>query len=135
MKKYYKVVLEGIDKTGKDLIKEYIRKLSKGKYTSTARGVMSLIAYADLYKRNYKYDLESEKNTLHVLLTVDKEDWEVRCALEKEPPINYTENILTFNKAKEFMLSNGIKVVSFNTSVTTPYKIALNIIEILNSLE
>jgi hypothetical protein len=134
MIKYYKVVLDGIDKTGKDKIREYVRSLSRGRYTCSARGIMSLLAYSKLYERNYKYDLSNEKNTINVLLDVQKEDWEIRCKLTQEPLINFEQNRMAFQYSREELLKNELIVLEYNTTLYTPYYIALDIIKKMDKL-
>lgn len=132
--KYYRIILEGIDKTGKDQIREYIRKLSNGKYTCSARGFVSLMAYSDLYNRNYKYDIQQEKNTIIVYLTVNKEDWEIRCKINNEPVIDYEKNKESFDKIINKLRKNDFKILEYDTSLWPPYQIAKEVIRVLDSI-
>ena len=61
--KHYLIELDGIDKTGKDTIERYIAYLGKFKYVVNVRGVLSQLAYAELYNRDYDYDLSVDKNS------------------------------------------------------------------------
>ena len=74
----YRVYLDGIDKSGKDLICSYITELGRYKYLVKSRGIMSMIVYSRLNNREYEYDLTNEKNVINILLTVDYFDWKVR---------------------------------------------------------
>ena len=132
--KYYSVCLEGIDKTGKDTIWKYVDYISGGNLVINSRGVVSQIAYNELYNRNSTYDLEQQANILHVLLTVDKPDWEIRCKITKEPKIPYEENVEVFEKAFKLIEDNGFPAMRFNTSEMTPYQIAIKIVEKINKL-
>ena len=131
---YYRIILEGIDKTGKDQIREYIRKLSNGKYTCSARGFVSLMAYSNLYNRDYKYDIQQETNTIIVYLTVDKEDWEVRCKINNEPAIDYEKNKEAFEEVINKLRKDKFRILEYDTSIWPPYQIAKQVIEIVDSI-
>lgn len=132
--KYYQIVLDGIDKTGKDLIRSYIFYLGQGRYICIARGLASMRVYSKLYKRNYQYDEESQKYTVNVLLTVDKDDWTVRCKHVNESLTNYERETQMFNEAFEEMRKQGLKTLGYNTSHRTPYDIAKSILEYMEKL-
>lgn len=141
--KVFNIELDGIDKCGKDSVRPYVFYLEPGKYLCRARGLISQIAYAKLYKRNINWDaIDYVKNTLFVLLEVDKQDWEIRCKLTNEPNTGFTYDEMT--QAFEFALyalekrfnvpENQILVL--NTSMYTPYTIASKItmrLEYLNN--
>ncbi|HOY90892.1 MAG TPA: hypothetical protein PK891_04175, partial [Bacteroidales bacterium] len=82
----YIIEIEGIDKTGKDLIKAYITQLSNYKYIVQSRGLLSNMVYAEKYSRDYDYTLMYRP--IVVYLDVDEEDRHVRCLISNEPPIN-----------------------------------------------
>ena len=46
------IILEGIDKTGKDTIQQYIYRLKKGRYAVYNRGNISNAAYDKIFNRN-----------------------------------------------------------------------------------
>ena len=128
----YQIFIDGIDKTGKDLIRSYIFYLGKGRYICVARGIMSMQVYSKIYDRKYEYDIEPQKNVMNVLLEVDKEDWEVRCKASNEQLTDYEAETSEFEKAYENLKSKGCNVLKFNTSLNTPYCIAM---AILNEME
>lgn len=132
----YVVVLDGIDKTGKDLIAHYVFELSGKRYIAIPRGIISMIAYDKIYNRGIKYDLEAEKNApvLNVLLTVNKDDWEIRCKVNNEPAIDYDEHHKAFIEATSQLMHAGILVRSYNTSDMTPVNIAKNIVAFMHSI-
>lgn len=130
--KYQTICLEGIDKCGKDLIAQYIIKLCEGKYIVNCRGIISQIAYNNLYNRCYKYDISQERNVLYIRLDVDKKDWELRCKLDNEPKIDYYENVRVFENA--YNECSELTMLRFNTSFNTPYSIALNILDAIEKL-
>jgi len=125
--RYYEVVLDGIDKTGKDLISHYVFLLSKKRYLCRSRGIMSMIAYNYVYGRPYVYDL-NEKRTLNVLLTVDKEDWKIRCDANNEPLIDFETDSAEFERAYKILNDYGFETLRFDTSAETPYQIAKQIV-------
>ena len=94
--KVFNIELDGIDKCGKDSVRPYVFYLEPGKYLCRARGLISQIAYAKLYKRNIEWDgTDYAKNTLFVLLEVNKHDWEIRCKLTNEPNTGFTYEEMT----------------------------------------
>jgi hypothetical protein len=127
--KYEQICFDGIDKAGKELIRNYVNILGNYYYILNDRGLISNIAYAKLYNRQYTYDLSKYKDILFVCLTVDKEDWKVRCKLTNEPKIDYEKNVEVYQDTIKFLKANGIKIVEYNTSEMTPYSIAKQIIQ------
>lgn len=139
--KVFNIELDGIDKCGKDSVRPYVFYLEPGKYLCRARGLISQIAYAKLYKRNIDWDaITYAKNTLFVLLKVDKQDWEIRCKLTNEPNTGFTyeEMSIAFFRAtlelqKRFNVTSE-QIMQFNTSNMPPYYIAKCICDRLKSL-
>ena len=132
--KYYSICIDGIDKTGKDTLLGFIDQLSNHKYIINVRGMMSQIAYADLYKRDFNYDLVPQQHILNVLLTVDYDDWKTRCKLTREPAIDYESNCKVFEDAYSTLEKAGLPVVKYNTTVMTPYMIAKCILAVMDNL-
>lgn len=129
--KVFNIELDGIDKCGKDSIRPYVFYLEPGKYLCRARGLISQIAYAKLYKRNIEWDgADYAKNTLFVLLEVNKHDWEIRCKLTNEPNTGFTYKEMTqafklaLYELKERFDVPENHILVFNTSEYTPYAIA-----------
>lgn len=129
--KVFNIELDGIDKCGKDSVRPYIFYLEPGKYLCRARGLISQIAYAKLYKRDIEWDgTDYAKNTLFVLLEVDKHDWEIRCKLTNEPNTGFTYEemtqafMLALYEVKERFNVPENQILVFNTSEYTPYTIA-----------
>lgn len=130
----FQIFLDGIDKTGKDLIRSYIFYLGKGRYICVARGIVSMQVYAELYDRPYKYDIATQENVLNVLLTVNKEDWEIRCKAANEPLTDYDKESKMFKDKFDELAAKGYNVLRFNTSIITPYNIAKMIINHMEKL-
>lgn len=129
--KVFNIELDGIDKCGKDSVRPYVFYLEPGKYLCRARGLISQIAYAKLYKRNIEWDgADYAKNTLFVLLEVDKQDWEIRCKLTNEPNTGFTYEEMTqafklaLYELKERFDVPENHILVFNTSEYTAYAIA-----------
>lgn len=135
---YYKIVIDGIDKTGKDLIKSYIWYLGKKKYLCYARGLISEIAYANLYGRELEYiaNKRAEEKTIYVYLTVNKEDWEIRCKTTNEPTILFETNCEIFEDTVKDLQKKGIikHFLTFNTSDIPPYRVAQAIVAYADEL-
>lgn len=129
--KVFNIELDGIDKCGKDSVRPYVFYLEPGKYLCRARGLISQIAYAKLYKRNIEWDgADYAKNTLFVLLEVNKHDWEIRCKLTNEPNTGFTYEEMTqafklalYELKERFNIPEN-QILVFNTSEYTPYAIA-----------
>ena len=130
--KYYTVFLDGIDKTGKDTIRQYVWRLNKS-LNVFCRGYISLEVYNRLYKRNVAYELPYE-NALYVLLTVNHNDWTIRCEMTDEPVIDFLQHSTEFQVVFEQLKMNGYKTMSFNTSEMTPYQIAEQIVAYIDEL-
>ena len=135
MLNFYCISVEGIDKTGKELIRKYLDILGKHKYVLMDRGIISNVAYAKLWHRPYSYELSVFKDWLFVYLTTDKEDWEVRCKLTNEPKIDYDLNKSIFDETVNEFVKLGFQTLTFNTSQMTPYSIAKAIITYMESYE
>lgn len=126
--KYYRIAIDGIDKSGKDVIQPYMYYLADAKYLCRTRGIISILVYNKMYNRENEYDYEeAEKLTLNVLLTVNKEDWEMRCKIAEEPYINYEVHSAAFNEVYEELKAKNLPVLTFNTSEMTPFQIAKEI--------
>lgn len=125
----YIIEIEGIDKTGKDLVKAYITLLSDYKYIVQSRGLLSNMVYAEKYGRDYDYSLVYRP--IVVYLDVDEEDRRVRCTLTNEPNINADADKRLFNKYKTKLRESGITIYEFNTTRQTPYQIATQVLELI----
>lgn len=130
--KYYTIVLDGIDKSGKDTIARYIWLLDN-RLKTVVRGWPSLYAYNKKYNRNTDYELPY-KNALYVKLNVNYEDWKIRCDITNEPKIDYQFDKELFAEAFHVLQSNGYNVVAYNTTEDTAYTIALAIVNKMKSL-
>lgn len=130
--KYYTVVLDGIDKTGKDTIAGFIWRLDK-RLNILVRGWPSLVVYNEKFKRNTDYAMPY-KDALYVHLLVDEEDWKIRCSMTNEKKIDYEADSKMFDSAFNILDNYGYKVMTANTSRITPYQIAQAIVEVIKQL-
>lgn len=147
--KIFNVEFDGIDKTGKDYIANQMKSVSPNIYCVKSRGLMSQIAYGKLYNRNIEYEVTNGyiENTLFILLTVDEDDWNVRCDLsgeheknkyrtDLEDEVKYESNskvfVDTYNDLKsKYSPSHFMR---FNTSEITPIKIIKEVVKRLEKL-
>lgn len=132
--KYYTIVLEGIDKCGKDTIGKYLFALDGGKYLHITRGIMSVIAYNKLYNRDFDYDLSDERRNVFVNLLCDEEDWKIRCKITNEPKIDYKQNCEAFEYAKNVLKEADCFVIDINTSEMSIYDAATMILNFMEEL-
>lgn len=132
-----RIEIEGVDKTGKDLIVGYIDRLSNRRYVVNARGLLSMMVYSDIYNRGYDYskELEDNKNTLVVYLKADIEDLQIRHKLSNEPKIDIERDMKVFDDYVEVFLEKGIRVLKFDTSKETPYSIAKAVLDYIDTVE
>lgn len=130
---YTRIDIEGVDKTGKDTICQYVNILSNYKYIINTRGILSQIVYNELYNRNADYNkcMFDNDHTLIVYLTANLEDLETRFKLTGETRLPLQEHIDVFNKARNMLRDNGIKVIQYDTSEDTPFTIAKDIIDFM----
>jgi hypothetical protein len=130
----HNIAFEGMDKTGKDIIYQYVKYLGNCQYILMDRGIISNVTYARIYNRNYNYDINQFKDWLLVYLYCDENDWNIRCKLSNEPKINYQEHLKEFNNTVDYFKNNNFNVLTINTSHITPYDAALLILKEINHL-
>lgn len=133
-KEFYCISFEGIDKSGKEIVKKYVDILGKHRYVLMDRGIISNRAYSRLYSRDYDYDVSIFKKWIFIYLTCDKDDWNIRCKLNNEAPINYDEHRHLFDREVMQMKQDGFIVLEYNTSEKTPYMIAMDILQNIDNL-
>lgn len=135
--KNWLIQIEGIDKTGKDLLVGYLQQYSDFKYVPYSRGIVSLLVYTEKYKRNYKYDLSSiiTKDWVFVYLDYDVEDIKIRHKLTNHDFMQYMDDYELFEKYLKQIESLGCKVLRYNVSKQTYIEITKDIIKKLEKLE
>ena len=126
------IILEGVDKTGKDTLVQYIDKICNHKYAVYQRGNISNNAYAKIFNRKI-YNYNMYHNVLYVLLTADIEDLKIRFKITNEPNIDIKTHLEVFEDTFTEM-TKGCYTVKYNTSELTPYKIAKSIVDLVDNI-
>ena len=129
--RYYTVILEGIDKTGKDTIRQYVWQMNKS-LNVFCRGYISLEVYNQKFNRGKSYSAPY-KDALYVLLTAEKDDWQIRCNISNEPVIDYENDSKLFRDVYN-SLDNTYAKMEVNTTCCTAFQIACQIIHKIDEL-
>jgi hypothetical protein len=148
--KVFSLEFDGMVKCGKDTVMKQVFSYEPNTYITNARGLLSQIAYAKLFNRDAEYKVEKGylDNTLFVLLTVDEDDWNVRCDLthehqlnalrsDVEAPITWKSSNDAFEYAYDYLKSiynDDRHFMKFNTSHTTPINIIKAVIDRMKEL-
>lgn len=129
------IVIEGIDKTGKDLLVKYLSKMCNYRYDVHARGQISNVVYDKLFNRGMFNSTDGllHDNTLYVLLEADEDDLMIRHDITNEKQINIPKHIEAFRNVFNEMTLNYYNI-TYNTSTTTPYLIAKWILDYVNEI-
>ena len=126
------IILEGVDKTGKDTLVQYIDKVCNHKYAVYQRGNISNNAYAKIFNRQ-TYNYNMSHNALYVLLTADVEDLKIRFKITNEPNIDIKTHLEVFEDTFTEMTKDCC-TAKYNTSELTPYKIAKSIVDLVDNI-
>ena len=126
------IILEGVDKTGKDTLVQYIDKVCNHKYAVYQRGNISNNAYAKIFNRQ-TYNYNMSHNALYVLLSADAEDLKIRFKITNEPNIDIKTHLEVFEDTFAEM-TKGCYTAKYNTSELTPYKIAKSIVDFVDNI-
>ena len=134
--KYYVVSLDGCDKTGKTSLVQYLARLSSYTLNILDRGPITNIVWNRIQNRDVVYDLDMWKSTLFVRLTVNIEDWKIRCKVHNEPPMPESFHFMTnaYDTVFEEFRQKGFQTMTFNTSQMTQWEISNAIIKKLDEL-
>ena len=127
----YLIEVEGIDKAGKNLVTEYIIRLSEYRHTVHSRGLLSNMVYSKKFGRGYSY---YNYKPIIIYLDVDEIDRLVRCKLTNEPVIDSSLDRSLFEQYIKQLESEGNIVFRYNSSYMTPYQIALDVLDKLDKL-
>jgi hypothetical protein len=122
------IVLEGIDKTGKDTIQQYIYRFYKGRYAVYNRGNISNAAYDKIFNRNEYIDRDLPTNFLYVLLTVEPHDLKIRFEMTNEPKLDNLDLHDKVFRDVFYKMTENHHRLEFDTTNTTAYNIAKEII-------
>lgn len=130
------VVIEGVDRVGKDSIGSYIDRLSNRLLPIGNRNVLSTIVYAKKYNREIDPDyLECminnyrDSGTLTILLVADVNDLKLRGEITGEQEVDYDGDQQRFmEEAMTLMSDYNIPLLIYSTTELTPYKVATDIV-------
>lgn len=122
------IILEGVDKTGKDTLVQYIDRICNHRYAIYQRGNISNVAYNRIFNRKplpYSYNMNS--HVFYVLLTADLDDLHIRFKINNEPFTDVERDSKMFDIVFDEM-TDGYFTAKYNTSEMTPYQIAKDIV-------
>lgn len=126
------IVIEGVDKTGKDTLLKYIDMIGNHRYAIYTRGNISNIVYAKAFNRNVN-NYKMHPHIFYVLLTGEKDDLDIRFKITNEPYTDIERDTKLFNEV--FVeISTYVNTATYNTSYMTPYQIAKDIVEKVNKI-
>lgn len=125
-----RIDIDGVDRVGKDTLIKYIDLLSNHKYILNGRGLLSQLSYNDIYNRGVDYSnvIKDYKNTLVIYLYADIKDLQIRSKITNEPPRDYERDLKYFKDNVKILKYNGIDILEYNTSISTPYTIATDVL-------
>jgi len=134
------VILDGVDKTGKDTIKDCLVKQSNGKILVIVRSFISQIVYSRIYKRNINESFFIEKmknlyndgNYTFFYLTARKDELIERFKKNNEQDLDIKHidsHFKVFNDVLNKMDNSGIYINHIDTTDKTPDDAARDIIE------
>jgi len=124
------IIIEGVDRTGKDSVRHEIVKQSEGKIVVICRAYVSQIAYGRIYNKKLNeqeyFDLITVTKQIgfeYILLTATDEELHKRFVLTNEPMIDIKRNKEVF-----IDLANELNVKIIDTTNRTVESIAKEII-------
>lgn len=131
-----RVEIEGLDRTGKDTLAGYIDYMSNRTMVVKTRGVLSNLAFGTVFDRHIpekrvQQMIEGNKDTLIVFLTANLDDWKIRMEMSHHPEVNDIGHTVAFTYWKQQLRQGGIKILEYNTTDETPYRIAEKVMTII----
>ena len=131
-----RVEIEGLDRTGKDTLAGYIDYMSNRTMVVKTRGVLSNLVFGTVFDRHIpekriEQMIEGNMDTLIVFLTANLDDWKIRMKMSKHPEINDNDHTEAFTYWKNTLREKGIKILEYNTTDETPYRIAEKVMAII----
>lgn len=121
------ITIDGVDRTGKNMLHSYLGLVCNNKYVITDRGILTQIAYNEKFNRHYKYNINNYKNNIIVYLYADVNDLNIRCKLTNEPKFDIEGDLKLFNEKLLELEKSGFIIFRYNTSKMTPYSIAVDL--------
>ena len=133
MSKHFNMIsIDGIDKSGKGILFQYLKHMNNYQYALLDRGPISNYMFAKFYNREFNFDLSSFSNVLFIVLSVKYEDWLIRCKISNELKIDYDLHCRLYKNAIKDFESSGCTVLQYNTTQKTPFNIAKDVIDFLS---
>lgn len=135
-----RIEIEGADRCGKDTLVGYLDYMSNRQLPICSRGLLSTLVYNDIYNRFMSVErekdmIEGNKETLIIVLYGDVEDINLRCKISHEPVFDILRDMTKFTEYAHKLSEQGLKVLFYNTSEWTPYRIAKNVIHQIQNNE
>lgn len=135
-----RIEVEGCDRCGKDTLVGYLDYLSNRQIPVGSRGLLSTLVYNDIYNRfmsteRQKEMIEGNKETLIVVLSANIEDIRIRCKMSHEQEIDIMRDLSKFYEYGNKLQELGLKVLFYNTTEKTPYRIANDILDKIQNHE
>lgn len=137
------VHIDGVDKTGKDTLRDKLIKTSEGKLLIYVRSFLSQIVYNRLYKRNIdenffwnKFVKEYNNSSVFIVLTCSQDVARQRFIDNDEKDLDiedYNKHLAMFNQVCIEAKSRGIIIYTFDTSHETPEQILSKMTHAINS--
>ena len=100
------IVIEGVDKTGKDTLLKYIDMIGNHRYAIYTRGNISNIVYAKAFNRNVN-NYKMHPHIFYVLLTGEKDDLDINKFDENDFISDYESGIIRNNYPRKMLVINS----------------------------
>lgn len=135
--KHWLIIIEGVDKTCKDLLCDYIKYASNFRFTPYSRGILSLMSYNEKYARGFSYNVEDciTKNAVFVYLRSEWEDIKIRHKIAKEDYRSIMSDHIWFEKQLSLLKEKGYTIFEYNTSHMSLFDITNDILRKLEEME
>jgi thymidylate kinase len=136
------VSIDGVDKTGKDTVRDLLVKKTEGKVLVYVRSFISQIAYGRLYSRNIDERFfmnemlaDDRRGRKFVVLTASKDMIARRCALTYETDLTTDDiqrHIDCFKSVVSESIRAGVDVITIDTSHSSALDTVDELIKRLN---
>jgi thymidylate kinase len=128
------IILDGIDRTGKDSVKEEIIRQTNGNVIVFVRGFISQIAYSEIFDRDvdeielFTQMKSFQKNEFveYVYLYASEQEIQRRCLETKEKPFDIGYHLQVFNDVVDKCFADVRKIDTTSKTIQQVAKEALN---------
>lgn len=128
------VIISGVDKTGKDTIKDLIVKKTKGETLVIVRAFIDQIVYSKIYNRDINYGFFIEKarefqaiGVQTVFLSCDPKELEYRFLVHNETDLEKKDIMFhqsVFDETVAMFRKEGITIHDADTTIFSPEETA-----------